>query len=280
MRKEYGLTEKDFQERLKDFHIRITMYYACVMNCVDEFFDLPSNIEIGIHDDIHKSSSEDQHLSLDLEKMSVLIGGISSKGQKKKDQVTHVDCTADKEDKLVGDKWKQAENKRKSPPGSILLPLNKERKIYFSEDNKKKYVTVKRNQMLVFPGNAPHGGATKDYIDSKDKNIDIINPAIHINIKSTHHEPKSKEDLGLCLNDIGCLSPEMLPGLPDTTQVECLTEMSNKLVSATRYIINAGKSNEMVKSHIQTTIDELQKLIVKDDVTDNKTTKSKKRRKS
>lgn len=74
-------------------------------------------------------------------------------------------------------------------PGSIIIPLDQERQIYFL--NPEKFPrTIERNEIALFAGDVEHGGMTKEWVGDPaqvDGGPVTNDPSLHIYVLSDHH---------------------------------------------------------------------------------------------
>ena len=261
----YKLRDDDFQEELKLFTIRLSLWFGNVMNVSTELFGLTdtasnaskSRITVGEPTTPHHGSDQ-KHLSLD--NVAVILGGHTDL-KKKTDQMPHTDFGIDP---TKGTITENEDLEGKQMPGSIVYSLleGMDREIYFMKgDNEKEYVKVSHKKALYFSGNKVHGGKTTEKPNVRQK-LDLY-PSIHVYLRSSNHS-NGKEEFTIDTDAIAHTAPELLPFVRASEQQASVKKMGVAYLAAVKSAMTNPGGNRQVSRDVHNTAKALLALLDED----------------
>lgn len=257
---EYHLDSDDFKKKMKMFYIRISYWYANVMDVSAEVFDMSSMVQTGrvacsrkncAYDGclVHQKAHSKHLYPADA---SILFGGYAVSGMPVVDQLVHGDippATIGKSEYNVSD---NPLLKRMSKPVSIIFPLTESgRQVYFVDEAcEKREVKLKFGQAVVFIGDAAHGGMTY----TKKRGSSELYPAIHINMLSQLHGMKSEDPVVTMMPEyLLHLFPQEMGRLKVCDQTDAIEPLASKLLEALKSCLkddgNCDLKDKMKKFH-------------------------------
>lgn len=258
----YKLCEDNFQEELKLFIIRLSLWFGNVMNVSTELFGLTdtasnaskSRITVGEPTTPHHGSNQ-KHLSL--ANVAVILGGHTNL-EKVIDQMPHTDFGRDP---VKGAITENEDLKGKQMPGSIVYSLleGMDRELYFMKgNNEKEYVTVSHGKALYFSGNKVHGGKTTVKPPCGQK-LNLY-PSIHVYLRSSNHS-NGKEEFTIDTDVIAHTAPELLPFVKASQQHASVKKMGKAYLAAVESAMTNPGGNTRVSRDAKSTAKALLKLL-------------------